>query len=236
MNSASALEELLKAALDRVAAVVRDVAEKDGKVTEKRLEELFVDALKDEDMRQPVVRQAPAKLHDWPNVGAFDVKVGDAAFELKWWGSATPSRYQTLWDACKLANAVDEGSASAGYLISAGEARIWAIDDGFTRLFATGEHYSLTLCVPAANWWTSPANDQTTVTAGLRTTFVHRVEFELGGAPYEVYCSRVEPVGKRVFVPTYRSPKSWAPLSSAPEPSEPPNRGHRRTDAGTGDV
>jgi len=163
---------------------------------------------------EAVSREATSGLAGWPNAGDFDLRVGDdAVIELKWWGSATSKRYETLWDACKVANAVEEGVAERGYLISGGRSTIWARDDEFIRLFDSREHETIPLCIPAANWWKSPVNDTTTVTRLLSTTSIASVAFAMQSQTYELRCARVRPCGARVRVPRYVSQRVRKPKS-----------------------
>jgi ADP-ribosylglycohydrolase len=191
-------------------------------MTEKQLEELCLEALIQEGVGA-VVRQASAQLSDWPNLGPFDIRIGDTAvLELKWWGNSTSARFQTLWDACKVANAVAEGVVAAGYLISGGHSSIWAKDDAFVQLLGTRESETLPLCIPSANWWTSPANDETTVPERLMTTSVATTTFLLGGERHELRCARVAPMGGRVLVPKYVSAKARASDPEIRSPADVP--------------
>jgi hypothetical protein len=175
------------------------------RISEARFEEELVTALKNDDALRPVEGRRP-KLRDWPNLGSFEIRLAnDAVVELKWWGTATSARYQTLWDACKVANAIDEQIVPVAYLIAGGHNSIWAKNDGYTGLFDSGEHEVLPLCIPPANWWTSPANDRTTITTHLLTTAIAEAAFDVEGEPYTLRCSRVAPLGGRVPVPPYVS-------------------------------
>lgn len=199
-------EDSLLRALERSA---RALELRSGALHERDLEVAFAAALAIAEPSATVERQHLPAVPTWPAGGVFDVSVlradgGRALFELKWWGASPAKRYETLWDACKLASAVRHGLAAEAYLVAGAPAAVWWPGDELTELYETGEHDVETLCAISTTYWTSPAHDETVVPALLRTTRIAGVPLERGETRYELRCSAVVPGEGDFKVPARR--------------------------------
>lgn len=180
-------------------------------VRERDLEELFVECLRGRLPDAIIERQKNRKLTTWPRVGALDVIAtwGDAAtgVELKWWGGDSTGRYQTLWDATKLASFVQEQKLGAAYLLSGGTRASWELNDPFTRLFEDGEQVTADLARPPANWWVLLTHEKTDVPATLVTSSIAQEPFAIDEVAYGLRLARVRPGDGLYRVPA-RAPRA----------------------------
>lgn len=189
-------EDSLLRALERSA---RALELRSGALQERDLEVAFAAALAIAEPSTRVERQHLLAVPTWPSAGPFDLGVlradGERAlFELKWWGADPAKRYETLWDACKLASAVRHGLAAEAYLVAGAPAAAWWPGDDMTGLYESGEHDIEALCSIATSWWTSPKHDETVVPALVHTTPIARsVPLELAGTRHELRCCAVAP-------------------------------------------
>lgn len=207
------LEEIDGALVRALVAVGSklSVAIPDTAFRERNLSQLLAAAL-DKECPQGWLcrREETVRLTNWANAGPVDLALKDAAggtralIELKWW-KRSGGRYETLWDATKLATAARLEANPSTYLVSGGRSAIWAMDDGFTQLFETAVRETSSLFMPASTWWESPVNDRTVVPAVLRTTEIASVRI---GDSHRVRCARVQPGRGDVAVPTRRPPRS----------------------------
>ena len=102
------------------------------------LEEVSVhrDAQKQVHLKRTAER--PAVLEGWPGVGSLDLefasKDGPVWAELKWAKSAD-YLFNCLWDTAKLARAVRNGVASAGYLVAGAPVSEWEKRVDYAEVF-----------------------------------------------------------------------------------------------------
>jgi hypothetical protein len=77
-------------------------------------------------------------LGGWPGVGSLDIEISSASgpvwAELKW-AKTADYLFNCLWDAAKLARAVRDGVASAGYLVAGAPVSEWAKGSAYSILF-----------------------------------------------------------------------------------------------------
>jgi len=135
---------LLRRAGAEVAREIERRARDDGmeRIVEAHLEDAASDVLRRDPADPPVRRQAPHGLDAlWPRLGRVDLALGEDApafVEFKC-GGGPDALGPCAWDLIKLSVALDEGTASCGFLVAATTSDNWDRPIRGAELLVSGE-------------------------------------------------------------------------------------------------
>lgn len=174
--------ERVRALLRRAGAeVAREIERRAGddgldRIVEAHLEDAANDVLRRDPADLPVRRQAPHGLDAlWPRLGRVDLALGGATpafIEFKC-GGGRDALGPCAWDLIKLSVALDEGTASCGFLVAATTSEGWDRPIRGAEFLGSGEWTAEAIRCDFADWFRKWEREgyrpPPTVPAGLST-------------------------------------------------------------------
>lgn len=172
-------------------------------------------AVKDYWPTATVSAQWEVAFEAWPRLGNVDITMGPAdqtpvLIELKC-GAGTDAAGECVWDATKLAFALQCGSASEAYLLAGAPVADWERPIRGAEFFSAADHDLALLRVLYGDWWRHWENHEdpqpTELPCAFRTDPVHKTQLTVGGTSWELRLAAVSVSdGSRIPWPRLTAP------------------------------